>query len=213
MGAGHIPVVDLGSLRVVDLDSKNGLRDADSRVSKLNPGWRWEGEGVVFCTYSLLSRSINQKDRESVLRVAEQVVPVMRTHNAVNNEIIDVDASIEEIQPSDECASMKVTTRLGQILKWMSQSPLKASSGLSPRLSRHLQRHPNESWKSVYWNFVPEKILPGGLLCFDEAHKAKNLVSELDPSKSVYRGTSTGQTVKMLQDLLKHCPVRSFSDI
>eukprot|EP00916_Digyalum_oweni_P008008 GHVL01013425.1.p1 GENE.GHVL01013425.1~~GHVL01013425.1.p1 ORF type:complete len:1459 (-),score=314.98 GHVL01013425.1:852-5228(-) len=49
----------------------------------------------------------------------------------------------------------------------------------------------------------PETGKSGGLIAFDEAHRAKNLA----PSSSMKNASSTGIQVDSLQKLAKHCPV------
>lgn len=190
----------------MDLDSHVGRREADARTSKLNPAWDWNGEGVIFCTYTLLSRSINQKEKEDVLHV-ERTFGFPSLQSNGTDQVVDLDVDPVDIEPSENCVSIKVATRLGQLLKLMSRAPPKSSSALSNGLSKYLKRHSSEGWKEPYWRYYPDKFVAGGLLCFDEAHKAKNLVFETDSLRPTKQGTSTGQTVKILQDLLKHCPV------
>eukprot|EP00914_Ancora_sagittata_P012388 GHVO01023854.1.p1 GENE.GHVO01023854.1~~GHVO01023854.1.p1 ORF type:complete len:167 (+),score=29.61 GHVO01023854.1:25-501(+) len=64
IGAGHIPVIDLGGIRLCNLDSATGMREAQQRVRRY--GWEWNGEGVIFCTYTLLARNLTRENETAI---------------------------------------------------------------------------------------------------------------------------------------------------
>lgn len=229
IGAEHIPVVDLNTLPLSDLDSPAGLSEFTQRAARVNPLWEWtQGEGVLFATYSLLARSIQRESLESCLqnvgssfsqmsdmpclvqRPALRSSPsTSKTQCSPNTVGLSKNVSPPDTpQPKPGKASFPVVTRLGQVIQWMSQS-LPASAASKKRKLEVLTRGKikSEDWKMQYWKWIPEQRFPGGLICFDEAHKAKNLVVPALDFQGVSKGTASGQVVQKLQDFLPHCPV------
>lgn len=230
VGAEHIPIVDLSMLSVCDLDSPAGVAECAQRVSRLNPLWKWtNGEGILFATYTLLARSMHAKRLEPRLRGSHQpAAPCAGGHDPTIQHCASSSISSPPYEhqndqhasstlpvpcPLKSCTALTVETRLGQVIKWMSRSPRRLSHSPTTKEKRQpfIKRTPfkrKDHWKSNYWSLVPERISPGGLVCFDEAHKAKNLVvSAVDGTGCQTKGTASGQTVQRLQDLLPHCPV------
>eukprot|EP00917_Polyrhabdina_sp_WS-2016_P009685 GHVP01021362.1.p1 GENE.GHVP01021362.1~~GHVP01021362.1.p1 ORF type:complete len:1761 (+),score=339.48 GHVP01021362.1:215-5284(+) len=228
-GAAHIPVLDLGNAKLLDLDSVAGMKEAHQRVSKF--GWDWNGEGVLFCTYTLLARNIGKEGgKDAVCRILEG--------ESQFNNYGDINKPSENSPSLSDFSSIEVDSRLAQVVKWMSLTPPWARK-LNLVLAEYVvtAEDDDEAWqqeaeirrmskrprdrriqrgrKSLkkYYAYEPEQISPGGLLCFDEAHKAKNLSLGQERSSVMVvqsrtkKGSSNGAMVNNLQNSLKHCSV------
>jgi hypothetical protein len=184
-----------------------------------------EGDGVIFCTYSLLVQTGNRRKLFTATMTSEKdrltLVGEGGLLDAKTNKIARAhegfgrtkDNSGADLQPGDKFVGTQSRTHLQHVLLPFTLSferVLHDGKGACRKdAGDKVEKMSNDADNSEDlnpWNSRLGQIIAwlggdeaGGLICFDEVHKAKNLV----PDKADTASTKTGLYVDLLQ---KHCP-------